>query len=73
MPQQRFFRELHAKGWIFRRGKHWVGYEDKVKRGYVENDLKTFTDPNTGEERSSVQLKITPKGMARLAAIFSKN
>lgn len=71
MPQNRFFKELHAKNWTYKRGKVWVGYEDKVKRGYLENDLRTFTDAN-GEERTSVQLKITPKGVARLAQIFSE-
>lgn len=70
MPQNRFFKELHAKNWTYKRGKVWVGYEDKVKRGYLENDLRTFTDAS-GEERTSVQLKITPKGVARLAQIFS--
>ena len=69
IPQNRFFKELHAKNWTYKRGKVWVGYEDKVKRGYLENDTKTFTDAN-GEERTTVQLKITPKGMARLAQIF---
>ncbi|MFV1694208.1 phage antirepressor [Phaeobacter sp. JH20_25] len=69
MPQNRFFKELHAKNWIYKRGKVWVGYEDKVKRGYLENDLRTFTDAS-GEERSSVQLKITPKGVSRLAQIY---
>lgn len=71
MPQNRFFKELHAKNWTFKRGNVWVGYEDKVKRGYLENDTKTFIDGN-GDERTSVQLKITPKGMARLAQIFPK-
>ncbi|MDE4303647.1 phage regulatory protein/antirepressor Ant [Phaeobacter gallaeciensis] len=72
MPERKFFRWLHAHNWAFRQGKSWQGYSEKIKQGYLEHDTHTYTVPETGEERTNIQMKITPKGMARLAQIFSK-
>lgn len=72
MPERKFFRWLHAHNWAFRQGKSWQGYSEKIKQGYLEHDTHTYTVPETGDERTNIQMKITPKGMARLAQIFSK-
>ncbi|MBY0138375.1 Rha family transcriptional regulator [Paracoccus yeei] len=72
VPERKFFRWLHANSWAFRQGKTWQGYSEKIKQGYLEHEPHTYTVPETGEERTKVQLKITPKGIARLAQIFAK-
>lgn len=71
VPERQFFRALYAKGWAFKQGKTWQGYSEKIKAGYLEHEPHTYTVPETGEEKTKVQLKITPKGMARLAQIFN--
>ena len=70
--ERKFFRWLHAHNWTYKQGKTWLGYSDKIKLGYLEHEPFTYTVPETGEEKTKVQLKITPKGMARLAQIFAK-
>lgn len=70
--ERKFFKWLHANSWAYRQGKIWVGYSEKIKQGYLEHEPRTYTVQETGEERTAVQLKITPKGMARLAQIFAK-
>ena len=72
MPERKFFHWLYAHNWAFRQGKTLQGYAEKIKAGYLEHEMRVFTIPQTGEERSCVQLKITPKGMARLAQIFGR-
>lgn len=72
VPERKFFRWLHANNWSFRQGKTWQGYSERIKQGYIEHEPYTYTVPETGEERTRVQMKITPKGMARLARIFCK-
>jgi Rha family phage regulatory protein len=72
IPERKFFQWLHANNWAFRQGKSWQGYSEKIKQGYLEHETSTYTVHETGEERTKVQLKVTPKGMARLAQIFAK-
>lgn len=72
VQERKFFRWLHAHNWAFRQGKTWQGYSEKIKQGYLEHVPHTYIIPETGEERTKVQLKITPKGIARLAQIFQK-
>lgn len=72
VPEHKFFRWLYANNWAFRQGKTWQGYSEKIRQGYLEHETRTFTVEETGEDRTKVQLKITPKGMARLAYLFSK-
>lgn len=72
LQERKFFQWLHAHNWAFRQGKTWQGYSEKIKQGYLEHDTRTYIVPETGDEKTTVQLKITPKGMARLAQIFTK-
>lgn len=72
MPEKKFFQWLHANNWAFKQGKTWQAYSEKMKQGYLEHDTRTYTVEETGQERTKVQLMITPKGMARLAQIFGR-
>ena len=72
MPEKRFFQWLYAHNWAFKQGKTWQAYAEKIKQGYLEHETVTYTVEETGQERTKVQMKITAKGMARLAQIFAK-
>ncbi|MCP1270534.1 phage antirepressor KilAC domain-containing protein [Acetobacter cerevisiae] len=58
---------LRETKWIFRaqNGK-WHAYADKIDAGYVEVKYATYTN-TAGEEISTQQVFVTPKGMARLS------
>ncbi|CAI3954360.1 KilAC domain (KilAC) [Commensalibacter communis] len=67
------FAYLHLNGWTFRwhgNGK-WTAYSDKVKSGDLFMKVTTF-DGNDGVPKTVEDLKITPKGLAKLSKIFSK-
>jgi len=54
--------------WIYRRGgkSSWIGYQDKVQCGYLEHKVSTIERPD-GTEKSVSQVRITPKGLTKLA------
>lgn len=71
-PKELFaYLRLHHR--IYRRPgtSHDLGYQAKVQAGYLEHKVKTLTLPD-GTERISEQVRVTPKGLAKLAAIFGK-
>lgn len=73
MGQKQLHNWLSANDWIYRRNgnKHWLGYSDKEKAGYLEHkvDEMPLTD---GRTKIREQVRITPKGLAKLAKIFAK-
>lgn len=71
-PNQRLFAYLAANGWIYRRigGKGWVGYQDRINSGYLTHKITTVQTTD-GREKVVEQVLITPKGLAKLANIFS--
>lgn len=62
------FSRLQAERWIYRRdgNKHWVGYQDKVQQGLMEHKVSSRM-LDDGSERIDTQVRVTPKGLARLA------
>jgi phage antirepressor YoqD-like protein len=72
MRRKDLTNRMHSRNFIYRRnGGRWVGYDDKVKLGYLEHKIYIFNDQN-GEERSEPQVFVTTKGMRKLAVIFEK-
>lgn len=70
VPPRRLFSWLSEHRWIYRRhGTSWLGYTDKVQSGMVEHKVTTVQTPS-GEDKVSEQVRITPKGLARLARLF---
>ncbi|MDI2113073.1 phage antirepressor [Commensalibacter nepenthis] len=66
------FDYLKMNGWIYRRagGKNWIAYQDKLQQVVLEHKVsQLFT--NDGESRIREQVLVTPKGIAKLAQIFS--
>ncbi|WP_279449608.1 phage antirepressor KilAC domain-containing protein [Aeromonas hydrophila] len=68
---KKFNQHLSSQHWIYKRpgGKCWLGYQDKVQQGLLEHKVTTVTLPD-GNERLCEQVRITPKGLAKLAQQF---
>lgn len=71
-PERKFIKWLEVNGWCFRQSGRLQAYADRRKQGFLEHKLYTFTDPQTGIERTKYQVMVTPRGMARLASIFGQ-
>lgn len=59
---------LQAHGWIYRRlgNSPWLGYQDKVQIGYLEHKVTTVSRSD-GSDKVVEQVRVTSKGLARLA------
>ncbi|CAH0447703.1 hypothetical protein LMG10661_03776 [Ralstonia syzygii subsp. syzygii] len=69
---RRFFKWLSERHWIYRRpgGASWLGYQDKVQSGFLEHKV-TEVSRSDGSEKVVEQVRVTPKGMVRLAQMLS--
>lgn len=72
MPERKFILWLESHRWAFR--QNGIGplqaYVEKRNRGYLDHRPHTFYDSKLGTERTVGQMVITPKGLARLAALL---
>ncbi|MBS2781757.1 phage antirepressor KilAC domain-containing protein [Aeromonas salmonicida] len=71
LQPRKFNQYLSNLRWIYKRagGKRWLGYQDKVQQGLVEHKVDTITLAD-GSERLCEQVRITPKGLAKLAKML---
>ncbi|MGY3892815.1 phage antirepressor KilAC domain-containing protein [Aeromonas enterica] len=71
-PPKKFNQHLSSQHWIYKRagGKQWLGYQDKVQQGLLEHKVTTVIMPD-GNERLCEQVRITPKGLTKLAQQLS--
>lgn len=69
MQPKQLFDWLARHGWLYRSGGSgvWLGYQDKVRSGYVTHSVYRYTSQSTGAERVNTQVYLTPKGMSRIA------
>ncbi|PLT20480.1 DNA-binding protein [Ralstonia mannitolilytica] len=67
-------RWLQAHGWVYRRqgNAQLLGYQDKVQTGYLEHKV-TVVSRTDGTEKVVEQVRITPKGLARLAVAIKED
>lgn len=74
VPEHKFTKWMEVNRWAFRQnGKGSLqAYVEKRNAGYLDHKLGRYVDSNTGEDKVSATLVITPKGMAQLAQIFAK-
>jgi phage antirepressor YoqD-like protein len=74
VPERKFTKWLQANGWAFR--QNGVGplqaYHVKREAGLLEHRPHTYRDQQRDEDRTVPQMMVTPKGLARLAALFGK-
>lgn len=66
------FKWLRQNGWIYQRlGKAGdVAYQDKLKAGYLEHKVTSVTRGD-GTEKVVEQVRVTAKGLAKLARLLS--
>lgn len=58
--------------WIYRRlGTPWIGYQDKIQQGLIEHKVTVITKPD-GEDKSITQVRVTPKGLSKLAKLLTQ-
>ncbi len=71
---KKLFKHLSENKWIYRRAgqKNWLGYQDKIQSGLLEHKITTVVDATTGDDRVYEQVKVTAKGLARLAEEFGQ-
>lgn len=66
---RKFMALLRREGWLFRRGKSpLAAYQDKIKSGYLTHKVSVILAPD-GEERMTEQVRVTSKGLAKLARL----
>jgi len=65
------FAWLSSHGWIYRRtgGAGWLGYQARLQSGHLEHKLTTV-ERTDGTEKVTEQVRVTAKGMAKLAEVF---
>ncbi|QFT84978.1 Phage antirepressor protein KilAC domain protein [Halomonas sp. THAF12] len=73
VQRKRLIAWLHANRWIYRRvgNKNWVAYEERRKQQVLTHKTTTIT-LDDGSERLCEQVRVTPKGLAKLAVVFDQ-
>ncbi|TCS94092.1 BRO family protein [Tepidimonas ignava] len=69
---KRLFAWLSENLWIYRRagGSGWVAYQHRIQSGLLEHKVTTV-EKSDGTAKMVEQVLVTPKGLARLAQVFS--
>lgn len=62
---------MHAEGMVYRQNGSLVAYDKHIKNGNLEYKEAKYTDDKTGMEVRKPYCHVTPKGLTRLAMIFS--
>ena len=59
---------LNEQQWIYKRPGNaaWIGYQHRIQGGLLEHKMTTVYHED-GTEKTATQVRITPKGLARLA------
>lgn len=67
------FRHLRTRGWIYRRAgaREDLGYQTRIAAGLLEHKV-SMQHRGDGSERVCTQVRVTPKGLARLTQDFHR-
>lgn len=73
MRPKDLFAWLNAHDWIYKRPgcSHWCGKSNKLKQGCLEHKTTTVTRTD-GSEKTVEQVRITPKGLTKLAKLLNQ-
>lgn len=71
VQEKRLRQWLSEHNWIYRRpmGSGWLAYSDKLKAGLLEHKMTTGNKAD-GSEWTDTQVRVTAKGMAKLAMLL---
>lgn len=69
---KKLFAHLSSEGWIYKRpgGAAWLGYQARIQQGLLEHKV-TVVERGDGSSKTCEQVRVTPKGLTRLAKQFS--
>lgn len=72
MRPKDLFTWLGENGWIYRRpgAGHYLGYSSKTNSGLLEHKVTTVLRAD-GSERVTEQVRVTPRGLTKLAKLVS--
>lgn len=64
---------LQENGWVYRRpmGSGWLAYQERIQSGLLEHKVTTGEKSN-GDDWTSTQVRITPKGLTKLASVIAQ-
>lgn len=70
---KKLFQLMNQNGWIYRRtGKaSWIAHQEKIKQLLLEHKITTV-ERDDGTEKITEQVRVTPKGMTRLALLVKE-
>lgn len=70
---KKLFQLMNQKGWIYRRtGKaSWIAHQEKIKQLLLEHKITTV-ERDDGTEKITEQVRVTPKGMTKLALLVKE-
>ena len=73
--RNRLFGFMEHLGWIYRPEGHrqWRAYQSAVEAGLVRVRMGKYEGQSTGEVRATYTIRVTPKGLDRLAGRFGVN
>ncbi|WP_288477111.1 phage regulatory protein/antirepressor Ant [uncultured Pseudomonas sp.] len=71
---RRLFDWLKENRWIYQRpgSSRWVGYQPRIQSGFILHKITTIGADEQGERRAATQVRITPKGLAKLALLVGE-
>lgn len=74
MRPKDLFLWLSTHKWIYRRtgGAGWLAYQDKIQQGVLEHKITTVRRSD-GSEKMTEQVRVTPKGLTKLAGSILDN
>lgn len=73
MRPKDLFQWLAENKWIYRRAGHasWTAYQNKIQQGVLEHKV-TIVNRTDGSEKTTEQVKVTPKGLTQIAKQLSQ-
>lgn len=69
------FAWLQEHKWIFRRPgcRHWLAYQERIQSGHLLHKVTTVGTDELGEQRAATQVRVTPKGLTKLALLVGES
>ncbi|MDT4862986.1 Phage antirepressor protein KilAC domain protein [compost metagenome] len=69
IPRNKLIEWMRANRWIYRRegSAHWLAYQPRMASGVLEHKVTVIGTDDVGDQRLASQVRVTPKGLAKLA------
>lgn len=69
IPRHVLIDWMRENRWIYRRegSAHWLAYQPRMAAGLLEHRVTVIGTDSIGDQRLASQVRVTPKGLAKLA------